>query len=71
MGLFSYLDMIVVFALVLPTVAVWVRRLHDLDRAGWWALLSLTGIGAIVLLVWASERGTQGPNPFGPGLTPR
>jgi uncharacterized membrane protein YhaH (DUF805 family) len=65
MGFMSYVNMIAVFALVLPTIAVSVRRLQDIDRAGWWALLLLTGVGAIVLIVWACQAGTQGHNRFG------
>ena len=53
-------------ALLLPDVAVSIRRLHDLDRSGWWLLICLTGIGFIVLLVWDCMRGTLGPNRFGP-----
>jgi uncharacterized membrane protein YhaH (DUF805 family) len=51
--------------LLLPGVAVSVRRLHDLDRSGWWLLLTLTGIGIILLLIWDCMRGTPGPNRFG------
>jgi uncharacterized membrane protein YhaH (DUF805 family) len=54
-------------ALMLPSFAVTVRRLHDRDQSGWWFLLFfLPLIGAIVLLVWFCQRGTLGPNRFGP-----
>ena len=43
---------IVGLALLLPTLAVGVRRLHDRGRSGWWLLLALTLIGYILLLVW-------------------
>ena len=50
----------------LPTLAVQVRRLHDLDRSGWWILISLIPlVGAIILLVWACSKGTEGENRFG------
>jgi len=39
-------------ALMLPALAVGARRLHDIGRSGWWQLLSLTGIGLLVLLYW-------------------
>jgi uncharacterized membrane protein YhaH (DUF805 family) len=65
-------------AVLLPSLAVGVRRLHDLDRSGWWLLLSLIPlIGAIVLIVWFVGRGTPGAHRFGPdplgliGLSPR
>jgi uncharacterized membrane protein YhaH (DUF805 family) len=62
----SPVNTIAELALLLPSVAVAVRRLHDLDRTGWWLLIILTGIGAIVLLVWFCMRGTVGSNRFGP-----
>jgi uncharacterized membrane protein YhaH (DUF805 family) len=52
-------------ATLLPTLAVSARRLHDIDRSGWWALLIFTVIGYVVLLVWACMRGTVGANRFG------
>lgn len=53
-------------AVFLPGLAVAIRRLHDLDRSGWWTLLVLTGIGAILLIIWFCMRGTAGKNRFGP-----
>jgi uncharacterized membrane protein YhaH (DUF805 family) len=54
-------------ATFLPSIAVAVRRLHDLDRSGWWIFLFLIPIiGAIVLLVWFCTQGTDGENRFGP-----
>ncbi|HEX3440211.1 MAG TPA: DUF805 domain-containing protein [Pseudolabrys sp.] len=52
--------------LLLPGLAVSVRRLHDIDRTGWWILITLTIIGLIVLLIWNCTKGTDGPNRFGP-----
>ena len=57
---------IVSLALFLPGLSVSVRRLHDIDRTGWWVLLSFTIIGIILLIVWDCMRGTPGPNRFGP-----
>jgi uncharacterized membrane protein YhaH (DUF805 family) len=56
---------LVSLALLLPSLAVSVRRLHDLDRTGWWLLIMFTGIGIILLLVWDCIKGTTGPNRFG------
>jgi uncharacterized membrane protein YhaH (DUF805 family) len=51
----------------LPSLAMSIRRLHDLDRSGWWYFLVLIPIvGWIVLLIWYCTRGTEGPNRFGP-----
>src|SRR5215467_8785564 len=57
---------IVALATLLPNLAVSIRRLHDIDRTGWWVLLAFIPlIGYIVLLVWACMRGTVGANRFG------
>jgi uncharacterized membrane protein YhaH (DUF805 family) len=46
---------------------VTVRRLHDIDRSGWWIFINLIPlIGAIVLLVFALSEGTPGNNRYGP-----
>jgi uncharacterized membrane protein YhaH (DUF805 family) len=57
-----------VFSLImfLPSLAVEVRRLHDVNRSGWWLLMNLSMIGMIYpLLVWKCRKGTVGPNRFG------
>ena len=54
-------------AIIVPSIAVSVRRLHDIDRTGWWVLISLVPvIGFLVLLVFAVLDGTPGENRFGP-----
>jgi uncharacterized membrane protein YhaH (DUF805 family) len=50
----------------IPTISVSVRRLHDINRTGWWRLLVFTGIGDLLLLIWDCTKGTDGPNRFGP-----
>jgi uncharacterized membrane protein YhaH (DUF805 family) len=62
----SPLSSLLSLALFLPSLAVGIRRLHDVDRSGWWTLLVFTVIGVFVLLYWACIRGTPGPNRFGP-----
>lgn len=53
--------------LLLPSLGVAVRRLHDTDRRGWWILLGLIPlIGAIVLIVFYALDSTPGHNRFGP-----
>jgi uncharacterized membrane protein YhaH (DUF805 family) len=50
-------------AILIPSLAVTVRRLHDLDYTGWWILIVLVPfIGVIVLLVFAVFEGTPGTN---------
>ena len=60
------LEGIFFLATILPTLSVGVRRLHDLDRSGWWVLLDLIPVvGWIILLIWFCIKGTDGPNRFG------
>lgn len=52
--------------LLLPNIAVQVRRLHDHGRSGWWCLLHLVPVvGFIILVVWYCQRGTVGANAYG------
>lgn len=54
-------------AVLIPAIAVAVRRLHDTDRSGWWALLYVVPlVGQIVLIVFWAIEGTRGANRFGP-----
>ncbi|WP_446215674.1 DUF805 domain-containing protein [Micromonospora sp. IBHARD004] len=65
-GSTGVIGIIVNLALLLPTLAVGVRRLHDTDRSGWWLLIGLVPIvGAIVLLVFFVLDSTPGTNRFG------
>lgn len=53
-------------AVLLPSLAVSVRRLHDIGRSGWWLLLGLTIVGLIVLFVFAVQDSQPGANAYGP-----
>jgi uncharacterized membrane protein YhaH (DUF805 family) len=53
-------------ALVIPSLAVGVRRLHDTERSGWWLLIYFIPlVGWLVLLVFLASRGDSGPNRYG------
>ncbi|WP_429058504.1 DUF805 domain-containing protein [Aeromonas veronii] len=53
-------------AVLLPSLAVAARRLHDTDRSAWWLLLGLIPIiGTLVLIYFMACNGQQGPNRFG------
>jgi uncharacterized membrane protein YhaH (DUF805 family) len=55
-----------IFATIVPALAVLIRRLHDTNRSGWWALIGLVPIvGAIVLLVFTVEDSNKGVNKYG------
>ena len=57
---------LVTLGILLPSLAVMVRRLHDLDKSGWmWLVCLIPLVGGIVLLVWFCQPGTNGTNRFG------
>ena len=65
--LFGFIPLLYSLAILLPSVGLGIRRLHDTDRSGWWLLIGLIPIvGLIVLIVFAIQEGTKGDNQFGP-----
>jgi uncharacterized membrane protein YhaH (DUF805 family) len=59
-------------AMIVPSIAVTVRRLHDTGHIGWWYLLGILPlIGPIIVIVWLARdsdplANKYGPNPKGP-----
>jgi uncharacterized membrane protein YhaH (DUF805 family) len=63
LGLFGLL----MLATLVPYFALIVRRLHDVDKSGWFFLIYFIPlVGPIVFIVFMAKRGTEGPNRFGP-----
>lgn len=53
--------------IIIPSLAVAVRRLHDQNKSGWYYLVSLIPfVGGIWLLVLMCTEGDSGPNQYGP-----
>ena len=60
MGLYSLIVLI-------PSIAVQVRRFHDQDKSGWFVLINFVPyIGGLIVLVFMLLEGTRGPNKYGP-----
>jgi uncharacterized membrane protein YhaH (DUF805 family) len=54
-------------AVLVPSVAVAVRRLHDTGHSGWWWLIALVPlVGAVVLLIFMVQDSAPGQNQYGP-----
>jgi len=69
----GWLSLVVGLILIIPTIAVSVRRLHDTDKSGWWWWLNVVCcIGGLILLIFYVSPSTPGPNRFGaqPGTGP-
>jgi len=63
----SVFELIFGLATFLPSWAVMVRRLHDVNRSGWWFLINVTIIGIIPFVYWVCfKKSDEGENKFGP-----
>jgi uncharacterized membrane protein YhaH (DUF805 family) len=66
-GPYGPLSTLFLLAIIVPSIAVGIRRLHDTNRSGWWILIGLVPfVGGIILLVFYVLEGTNGPNEYGP-----
>lgn len=59
------IELLLNFVLLIPGLAISVRRLHDIGKSGWWLLLILTVIGILVILFWAVQPGDRNQNKYG------
>lgn len=65
-GIPPFLELVYALAVLLPSLAVAFRRLHDTGKTGWWMLLILVPIvGAIVLIVFFCQKSDAGKNKYG------
>ena len=53
-------------ALVLPNLAVLVRRLHDTGRSGWWLLIGLVPLIGVIVLIYFFVQDSENDNQYGP-----
>lgn len=62
----GFLGLIFHLAIFLPSLAVTVRRFHDVNKSGWWILIVFTIIGIIPSIYWMCKKGDECDNRFGP-----
>lgn len=66
-GVGSLIQLVYLLVVLLPSLGLSVRRLHDTGRSGWWILISLVPlVGWIVVLVFMTAAGTPESNAYGP-----
>ncbi len=63
-GMGQIFSIVVSAGVFLPSLAVGVRRLHDIGRSGWWWFLVLTIIGIFVLVYWWAQEGKPEQNEY-------
>ena len=62
------LNLIFSVALILPSISVTARRLHDINKSGWWQLIELTIIGILLIIIWCATEGEKKKNKYGPPI---
>lgn len=66
-SLFGFVSGLYSLAVLIPAIAVGVRRLHDIGKSGWWLFISLVPvIGSIILIVSMAKDSEPGENQYGP-----
>ncbi len=58
-------SLIINLVFLFPVMAAGARRLHDINRSGWWQLLIITIIGIIPLVIWWASKGEEQENRYG------
>ena len=62
-----FLSYLYILAILIPNIAVIVRRLHDTNRSGWWWFIGFIPIiGIIILIVFLAQDSQPGENQYGP-----
>lgn len=64
----EHIGLIVVFVTIfhfVPTITTTIRRLHDINKSGWWYLICFVPFGGLFLLYWTLRRGDPGDNFYG------
>jgi uncharacterized membrane protein YhaH (DUF805 family) len=65
-NLLKFLISIIFIALILPSITVTVRRLHDINKSGWWIFLQIIPlIGPLIIYVLCALPSTNGTNKYG------
>ncbi len=64
-GIIGILLMLFAFGMLLPSLGVAIRRLHDVDKSGWYLLINFIPFGAFYVLYLLVTEGTKGPNQYG------
>jgi uncharacterized membrane protein YhaH (DUF805 family) len=64
-GLPALISFLFPWAVMIPSIAIVVRRLHDIDKSGGWYLLIFTIVGAFVVLYWLCSAGDERDNQYG------
>jgi uncharacterized membrane protein YhaH (DUF805 family) len=62
----GFMYFILTLAVIIPSMAVWTRRMHDIDKSGWsWLLILIPIIGFVLIIKMAATKGDENGNKYG------
>ena len=59
------INLIFLVAILIPSFSVTARRLHDINKSGWWQLIYITIIGILFMIIWNATEGENKKNKYG------
>ena len=59
------INLIFTVAILIPSFSVTARRLHDINKSGWWQLIYITIIGILLMIIWNATEGENKKNKYG------
>ena len=62
------INLIFSVGILLPSFSVTARRLHDINKSGWWMLIYITIIGILLIIIWNATEGENKKNKYGPPI---
>ncbi len=63
----NFLPSLLALALLVPNIAVSVRRFHDIGMTGWWALIFIIPLVGLIAMIYFFIKPSVGPNEYGEG----
>ncbi len=69
-GIFTLVANLIALALLIPNIAVGVRRFHDIGKSGWWLLIGLIPLLGWIAIIYFAAQPSVGPNEHGEGPQP-
>lgn len=69
-GIFGWISNILSLLLLVPNIALGIRRFHDIGKSGWWLLIGLIPILGWIAIIYFAAQPSVGPNEHGEGPQP-
>ena len=65
-AILSFIYFMLTLSVVIPLIAAWTRRMHDVGKSGWtWLFIFIPVVGFILIMRWTTKEGDPMPNKYG------